>query len=303
MSSPPSLIAKELLDTFFASRAWMNFFPYIDIPESVIMQICASVSDIFLAEESVLALEAPIIVCGDTHGQFTDTLRIFDVSGPIENTKYLFLGDYVDRGPQSIENLLFLLTMKVAYPNQIFLLRGNHESEEISTVYGLRDECVRRYSFRLYSVLINLFDTMPFAATINNTIFCVHGGISSSKCDLSTLRAIQRPLDITNSNVVTDLLWSDPSSEVNGFEPSPRGVSSLFGKAKCEQFLKDNNLSLIVRSHEYCPDGVMFPFGKLGGILTIFSAANYCNTLNSSSVIKIDEKLEIHFTVFQIINE
>lgn len=298
---PPSVLA-----LLTASKGYIKYFPYTYIPESYIRHLCSLLTDTFLAEESVLSLEPPINVCGDTHGQFTDTIRIFDVVGQPDQNQYLFMGDYVDRGSQSIENMVYLLTLKYMYPNNIFLLRGNHETEEISTVYGLRDECLKRYSFGLYSVFIALFETMPFAAVIGDSIFCVHGGISPEKFTLDTLRAVKRPLDLNSSTVVTDLLWSDPNQRDDGdsgFTPSSRGVSFLFGKKEAKAFLDSNNLSMLIRSHEFCPDGVCLPFGGRGGVATVFSASNYCGTLNSSAVLSIDQNLLLHFTVFQITQE
>ena len=294
------LTPERMLSIFVSSRGRLKYFPFIYVPESYITSLCLAATELFLNEPSVLTLEPPLTVCGDTHGQFTDTLRIFDVVGMIPDHRYIFLGDYVDRGSQSIENIVFLLTLKVLYPDRIFLLRGNHETEEISTVYGLRDECIKRYGFSIYSQLLTVFEAMPFAAIIANKIFCVHGGISSEKCDIETLKAVKRPLDLNSSTVITDLLWSDPNNDVKGFQNSPRGVSYLFGKAEAQKFLKENNLSIIIRSHEFCPDGTTFPFGKDGGVITVFSASNYCGTLNSSAVLNIDENLLLHFVMFQI---
>jgi serine/threonine-protein phosphatase PP1 catalytic subunit len=291
---------ESTLRILLASRNRLRYFPFVYISESYIMQLCQAAVAILLQEPSVLSLTPPLTVCGDTHGQFTDTLRILEVIGSPDSTQYLFLGDYVDRGAQSIENMILLLTLKVLHPASIFLLRGNHETEEISTIYGLRDECLKRYSFPLYSYFLRVFEAMPIAATIADTIFCVHGGISSEKCDLETLQSVQRPLDPNSSPMVTDLLWSDPSDSVRGFVPSPRGVSSLYGRNEAASFLKKNGLKLIVRSHEFCQEGMSCPFGRDGGVLTVFSASNYCGTMNTSAVVTFNEELVMHLTFFQI---
>ena len=284
---------------FFNSINKINYFPFIYLSEEYINFICEKVTEIFLLEPNVLSLDTPITICGDTHGQFPDTLRIFDVIGKPDEKKYLFLGDYVDRGSQSIENIIFLFTLKVNHPNSIFLLRGNHETEEISTVYGLRDECLRRYGFFIYSKFMMAFDSMPFAALVSKTIFCVHGGISSEKVTIAELNDIKRPLELSSSNIITDLLWSDPNSEVEGFQQSPRGVSNLFGLKEAHNFLDLNNLSLLIRSHEFCIDGVTFPFGKDGGVITIFSSSNYCRTKNTSAVVNINENNILQFILFK----
>jgi len=290
---------EEVCELFFnVAKKCMNF-PYVFVEEDYISWLCTEVITVFSTEASLLSLEPPIIVCGDTHGQFIDTLRIFELMGKPDQNKYIFLGDYVDRGGQSIENLVFLLTLKVLYPTNVYLIRGNHETEEISTVYGLRDECIRRYSFSMYSKFIAVFDIMPFCATISKSIFCVHGGIPSESISLSDISQISRPYDLNSNTQIIDILWSDPNSEAKGFIPSPRGVSFLFGQKEAEEFMRINGISLIIRSHEFCSEGIAFPFGQNGGLITVFSAPNYCRTMNTASVLTIKEDLEMKITLFK----
>jgi serine/threonine-protein phosphatase PP1 catalytic subunit len=298
-SFDPSGVLKLLL----SARNRLKYFPFIYIPESYIIQLCCLVSEQLLSEDSVLSLSPPLTIVGDTHGQFTDTLRILETCGDPSENCYLFLGDYVDRGTQSIENMVLLLTLKFLYPKKMFLLRGNHETEDISTVYGLRDECIRRYDFGLYAAFLQVFDAMPFAAVVAGRIFCVHGGISKHEMDVTALAAIPRPLDLSLPTPVTDLLWSDPDPQTHGFSDSPRGVSEMFGKKPTRAFLKKNHLELIVRSHEFCADGILLPFGRDGGVVTVFSAANYCGTRNSSAVMMVNEDLLVHFRVYHVNEE
>ena len=286
---------EEILQILENSHGRIKYFPFVYIPESYIVELCDRCIELFLKEPSILTLSAPINVCGDTHGQFTDTLRIFDVAGKPGKKQFLFLGDYVDRGAQSIENIVYLLTLKLLRPTSIYMIRGNHETEEISTVYGLRDECCRRYSYNVYAKLIRVFDVLPFAAIVSNTIFCVHGGISSESVE--KLKEVKRPLEINDSTPVIDLLWSDPGTD-DGFVPSPRGVSYLFGHEQALKFMKDNGFSLIIRSHEFCQDGVALPYGKYGGFITVFSASNYCRTMNTSAIVSISKSLVLHFSLF-----
>jgi serine/threonine-protein phosphatase PP1 catalytic subunit len=290
-----------MLKTLLSSRNRLKFFPFVYIPEAYILELCSVVTNQLLAEDSILSVSPPLAIIGDTHGQFTDTVRILETCGDPSANCYLFLGDYVDRGTQSIENMVMLLTLKVLYPTTVFLLRGNHETEDISTVYGLRDECIRRYNFSLYSSFLRVFDAMPFGAIVAQKIFCVHGGISKQEFDINLLGAIQRPLDLTIASPVTDLLWSDPDPNSDGFHESARGVSETFGKKQARAFLKTNNLELIVRSHEFCSEGFSFPFGPDGEVVTVFSAANYCGTKNSSAVMIVGEDLIVHFKVFQVL--
>jgi serine/threonine-protein phosphatase PP1 catalytic subunit len=295
-----SLDPAAMLRTLLAARNRLRYFPFVYIPEAYILELCAVAAERLLAEPSILAIAPPLTISGDTHGQFADTLRILETCGDPATHCHLFLGDYVDRGTQSIENMVLLLTLKVLYPATVFLLRGNHETEDISTVYGLRDECLRRYNFSLYRSFIRVFDAMPFAAIVAGRIFCVHGGISKEESDIAVLAAIQRPLDLTLNCSVTDLLWSDPDPQSDGFHESARGVSETYGKRQALAFLKKNHLDLIVRSHEFCAEGMVFPFGRGGGVITIFSASNYCGTKNSSAVMSVSEDLLIHFRVFQV---
>ena len=113
-------------------------------------------------------------------------------------TNYLFLGDYVDRGRQSIETLCLLFAYKIKYPESVFLLRGNHECQNISRIYGFWEECRRRYSIKLWKTFINLFNHFPVAAIIEDKILCMHGGISPDLDELDRINKLQRPSEIPN---------------------------------------------------------------------------------------------------------
>lgn len=152
----------------------------------------------------------PIRLCGDIHGQFYDLLRIFDFGGDPRSTRYLFLGDYVDRGRQSIECIALLFALKIRFPNDFFLLRGNHESDSINRLYGFYDECKRRYSIKLWRAFCDAFNFMPVAALISDKIICMHGGMSPELEDLNQIRNLNRPTNIPEAGLLCDLLWSDP---------------------------------------------------------------------------------------------
>ena len=249
---------------------------------------------------------SPIHICGDIHGQYNDLLKIFDRLGyPSKNNRYLFLGDYVDRGKQSIEVMSLLLCYKILYHNDVFLLRGNHESAEISRIYGFYDECKRRANIKLWKSFVDVFNRMPVAATIGTqendpVIMCMHGGLSPSLTHINQINNIKRPCDIPENGLLCDLLWSDPDTENNrnGWYENDRGVSYVFGKNEIESFLQKNNLQLICRAHQVVEDGYEFFANRK--LVTIFSAANYCGEFdNLGGVMTVSSLLRCSFTVFK----
>lgn len=244
-----------------------------------IQLICYHAREIFLNQPSLLRLQAPIKVVGDIHGQFTDLLRILKLSGVPAETNYLFLGDYVDRGKQSLETMLLLLCYKIKYRDNFFMLRGNHESANVTKMYGFFDECKRRTSSKTWKMFIDVFNTLPFAAIIQDRIFCVHGGISPELKSLKQIENIARPTDIPDEGLITDILWSDPDSHVTDWSLNDRGVSYTFGKKNVIDFCNQFKFDLVIRGHMVVEDGYEF-FAKKK-FVTIFSAPNYCGEFNN----------------------
>ena len=106
------------------------------LPERELKILCEKVKEILIEESNIQPISAPVIVCGDIHGQFYDLLELFRTGGEIPNSRYVFLGDYVDRGKQSLETICLLLAYKIKYPSKVHLLRGNHESSVTNRIYG-----------------------------------------------------------------------------------------------------------------------------------------------------------------------
>jgi serine/threonine-protein phosphatase PP1 catalytic subunit len=153
-------------------------------------------------QKMMVEIEAPIKICGDIHGQYYDLLRIFEHCGYPGESSYLFLGDYVDRGKQSLETVCLLLAYKIKFPNKIHLLRGNHESSVTNRIYGFYDECKRRYNVKLWRSFTDLFNYLPVVALIDEKIMCMHGGLSPDLRNLNQINEIQRPTDIPDSGII-----------------------------------------------------------------------------------------------------
>jgi serine/threonine-protein phosphatase PP1 catalytic subunit len=245
----------------------------------------------------LLELEAPLKMCGDIHGQFQDLLRLFDFAGPPPRSNYLFLGDYVDRGKQQIETIVLLLSYKLKYPENFFLLRGNHESESISRIYGFFDECKRRYRPRLWRCFVDVFNCMPCSALVDEKILCMHGGLSPELTHLSQIRNLSRPCDLPDEGLLCDLLWADPEKDIKGWAESDRGISYVFGADVVTKSLAKLDLDLVVRAHQVVEDGYEF-FAKRS-LITLFSAPNYGGMDNSAGILEVDENLTIGFKVLK----
>ncbi|PPD87464.1 hypothetical protein GOBAR_DD15631 [Gossypium barbadense] len=221
----------------------------VQLLEGEIRQLCTVAREIFLQQPNLLELEAPIKIC-DIHGQYTDLLRLFEYGGFPPDANYLFLGDYVDRGKQSLETICLLLAYKIKYPENFFLLRGNHECASINRIYGFYDECKRRFNVRLWKIFTECFNCLPVAAVIDDKILCMHGGLSPDLTNLDQIRSITRPTDVPDSGLLCDLLWSDPGRDIKGWGMNDRGVSFTFGPDRVSEFLMKNDMDLVCRAHQ-----------------------------------------------------
>ena len=270
----------------------------VDLKEEEIKFLIDKSLSLIKEEKMLIELEAPLRVCGDIHGQYYDLLRIFEHCGYPGEYNFLFLGDYVDRGKQSLETICLLLAYKIKFPNKVHLLRGNHESSVTNRIYGFYDECKRRYNVRLWRNFTELFNFLPVAALIDEKILCMHGGLSPDLRNLNSISEITRPTDIPDSGLLCDLLWSDPDKETLEFDENDRGVSWVFGEKIVNEFNRKNDLDLIIRAHQVVDDG--YEFFAQRQLITIFSAPNYCGEFdNSAGIMIIDESLTCSLKVLR----
>lgn len=270
----------------------------VQLQDFEIRHLIVKAREIFLSQPMLLELDAPLKLCGDIHGQYYDLLRLFAAGGFPPNSNYLFLGDYVDRGKQSIETICLLMCYKIKNPENFFLLRGNHECASINRIYGFYEECKRRYNVKLWKTFSDCFNCLPVAAIIDEKIFCCHGGLSPDLTSMDQIRQLVRPTDVPDQGLLCDLLWSDPSEEVVGWGENDRGVSFTFGKEVVQRFLVKFDFDLVVRAHQVVEDGYEF-FGNRQ-LVTIFSAPNYCGEFdNAAAMMSVDKNLMCSFQILR----
>ncbi|KAJ6237738.1 serine/threonine-protein phosphatase pp2a-related [Anaeramoeba flamelloides] len=283
--------------SFLFNKEIEKIYNFKLLNEIEIKKLCDKAREIFCKEPNIIQLKSPLTVVGDTHGQFKDTQEIFKIAGNCPNVNYLFLGDYVDRGKYGLENFLFLLMLKVRFPNRITLLRGNHEGKQLTQTYGFYDECIRKYgSTDVWKHLTDLFQTIPIAALIENEIFCFHGGLSPSLKFINQIEGLDRFQEIPLEGAMSDLIWGDPG-EKDGWKFNPRGAGYLFGKDISKKFIKRNNIKLIARAHQIKMKGYTLEHDN--SVLTLFSAPNYCSKCgNEGAVMTIDDNVNRYFIQF-----
>jgi serine/threonine-protein phosphatase 5 len=247
-------------------------------------QIVLQMREILRALPSLVEIKIPdgkhFTVCGDVHGQFYDLLNIFELNGlPSDENPYLFNGDFVDRGSFSVEVILTLFAFKCMSPSGIHLARGNHESKSMNKIYGFEGEVKSKLSEKFVELFAEVFCCLPLAHVINDKIFVVHGGLFSvDGVKLSDIKAIDRFCEPPEEGLMCELLWSDPQAQP-GRGPSKRGVGLSFGGDVTKRFLKENNLDLVVRSHEVKDEG--YEIEHDGKLITVFSAPNYCDQMGN----------------------
>lgn len=260
----------------------------LSIPD--VLFLVTSSTQLFQTEPTVLELHTPINVCGDIHGQFPDLLRIFELDEKPPNAHYLFLGDYVDRGPMGLEVICLLLALKLRYPNHVFMIRGNHETREMTEQYGFESECTAKTNKQVYSEFCTMFEYIPIGALIGRKIFCVHGGITPTLESVEQVKEIKRPADASKKGFLADLLWSDPNPDITDFGPNDRGDTVAWGVRPAKAFLEKNGFDLLIRAHQMTNYGYEYPFEPDECVLTVFSAPCYAGEYkNRGAFVKIDK--------------
>jgi serine/threonine-protein phosphatase PP1 catalytic subunit len=284
----------RLLDAGYSTKVTKT----VCLKNAEITAICSAARELFLSQPALLELSAPVKIVGDVHGQYTDLIRLFEMCGFPPTSNYLFLGDYVDRGKQSLETILLLLCYKLKYPENFFLLRGNHECANVTRVYGFYDECKRRCNIKVWKTFIDTFNCLPIASIVAGKIFCVHGGLSPSLSHMDDIRGIARPTDVPDYGLLNDLLWSDPADMEEDWEPNERGVSYCFGKQVIMNFLQRHDFDLVCRAHMVVEDGYEFYQDRI--LVTVFSAPNYCGEFdNWGAIMSVSGELLCSFELLK----
>lgn len=277
-----TLMSQDVIE--YESERSRLVFPILPIP--ILTELCNISSKIFADEQIILNLKGNYVIIGDLHGHILDLFRILRRFGHPPKQNYLFLGDIVDRGEFSTETIVLILLMKCLYPDNVFLLRGNHEFTELWPTCGFIAELETIYnnSQTPSSIFMKVFSFLPLGAIINDKYLCVHGGIGPEMPSIQQLMLLERPIYHFDTEPVLSIVWSDLSNTIKEFEPSNRGTGYLYGEPALESYLESQNLETLIRGHECVIGGVEFSIKKK--CITVFSASNYCGvTENDAGVL------------------
>jgi len=278
---------------------WLGLlFKCQTLAEEDVKKLCLKAREILQKEDTVQNVTSPCTLVGDIHGQWNDLMEMFAIGGNLPDTNYVFLGDYVDRGFFSIETVSLIMCLKVRYPDRIHILRGNHESRQITQVYGFYDQCLKHYgSPNVWKYFTDLFDFLPLTILVDNKIFCVHGGLSPSLDSLDNVRALDRFNEVPHEGPICDLIWSDPDDRV-GWGISPRGAGYTFGEDITARWNLNNGLTLTVRAHQLVMEGYNYTHNNQ--LLTLFSAPNYCYRCgNQAAIMEVDDNFGMLIQQFE----
>ena len=280
----------------------------ISLEKNYIINLINEALNQLKSSSPLIKLRSPVKIFGSINGQYNDLMRYFslfgrpsELKGDIECVDYLFLGNFTNRGAFSLETICLLLALKIKYNGHFHLLRGNQEDLEISKLYGLAEECKEKLKEdinqpnSIFQRLCSLFEYLPLAAVINNQIFCAHSGISKKGFSLNDIQRLKFPINVKNCPYAKDILWNVPggNDNINFNKGLPNEYKpEVFNANDVETFLKNNQLKMIIRSHDICEKGILNSFGDR--VITIFSSTNYCGTYqNAGALIFIKKSYEI----------
>jgi protein phosphatase len=256
-----------------------------------IMQVTMKASEIFQSEDSLLSFE-PLrrgwLIVGDTHGDFDSSISALSYLDRVD--RIIFLGDYVDRGLQQVENAMLLFRKKIENPSKIYLLRGNHETDEMNQSYGFYEEILSRYNERVYGAFQGAFSFMPYAAVIRDSVFMVHGGLPKGLRDYNEIASVDRGELSPRNEIAFQLLWNDPKEGLKGYSPSGRGEGIYyFGEDVLVDFLKSNRFELFVRAHEVFKEGFRWFFQ--GKLISLFACRYYAGVTPRALWLRLDKHI------------
>ncbi|KAK4453737.1 Serine/threonine-protein phosphatase SIT4 [Podospora aff. communis PSN243] len=234
-------------------------------------------------------------------GPSPDATISANTSSQSADTRFVFLGDFVDRGYFSLETFTLLMCLKAKYPDRIVLVRGNHESRQITQVYGFYEECQTKYgNASVWKACCQVFDFLVLAAIVDGTVLCVHGGLSPEIRTIDQIRVVARAQEIPHEGAFCDLVWSDPE-DIDTWAVSPRGAGWLFGDKVATEFNHVNGLKTIARAHQLVNEGYKFHFPEKS-VVTVWSAPNYCYRCgNVASIMTVDTNLDTKFSIFSAV--
>ena len=265
------------------------------VPKALLQSLLSTAKSIFEEEPVILSIPVPTVVVGDIHGHILDLFRILKEHQLPPATRYLFLGDFVDRGEFSTEVMILVLTLKVLYPDDVFIVRGNHEFEPIVDHAGFYRELYNMYNDdSMKNLFMETFSYMPLAANAQGFALCVHGGIGPSWFFLEQLKELKRPITDFDNQLVTEILWSDPTENVESYEESHRGMGVHFGKTPMMNFLQRTGFTYLIRGHQCVKGGCETSLNSR--VITVFSASNYCGCDDNKSGVLILQREETYET-------
>lgn len=270
------------------------------ISKELLLEIMRRVRPVLSAEPNLLRVDGKVVIVGDIHGQFYDLvamLRKLKGRNPDPNQKILFLGDYVDRGNYGPEVAAYLFCLKLKYPNDIFLLRGNHESRDMAEAFNFRQQVLMLYDEQAYEEYMETFDMLPLASVVNGLYLSMHGGISHRLTSVESINKIERRMEPPDDTLLADLLWADPARgssalTIDYIDNEQRGISVYFGRKPLKALLKKERLRAVVRAHQQKQSGYKFHTwdgpNEFPPCITVFSAPNYCASDNDAAVMISD---------------